>query len=134
MRTIEVSTDTFAAIWRLRLPGESVENDVLKRVLSDFELQQLRKEDDRDPDGAEGLEKVRWVDDVVTALKKLGGMADLNEIYRVAENIRSKAGRSIPRTLEATIRRTLEDHSSDSANFRGKDLFRLVGRGRWALR
>jgi hypothetical protein len=134
MRPIDISTDTFATIWRLRLPGENTENDVLKRVLSDFEVQQLRREDEMSAGEDEASGKVRWVDDVVAALRRLGGTADLHEIYRVTQGIRSIAGRTLPRTLEATIRRTLEDHSSDSANFRGTNLFRLVGRGRWALR
>jgi hypothetical protein len=133
MRSIEVATDTFAAIWRLRRPGEHTENEVLKRLLSDLEVQQLREED-MTPSEKDGSAKVRWVDDVEAALKRLGNTADLHEIYRVTQVLRSAAGRTIPRTLEATIRRTLEDHSSDSANFKGNDLFRLVGRGRWGLR
>jgi len=81
--------------------------------------------------------KVRWVDDVRTALTKMGGEASLHSIYREVECIRREAGRSIPKTLEAVIRRTLEDHSSDSANYRGVDLFGLPeghGKGIWALR
>lgn len=133
MRSIDVSTDIFATIWRLRLPTEQTENEILKRVLSDFELRQLREEDE-DMRTDDSLRKIRWVDDVVTAMKRLGGAADLHEIYRTTQAIRSNAGRTLPRTIEATIRRTLEDHSSDSANFKGTNLFRLIGRGRWALR
>lgn len=77
---------------------------------------------------------MRWVDDIVTALKRLGGEASLDEIYRTTKAIRQGAGRSLPPTFEAVIRRTLEDHSSDSANYRAEDLFRLAGRGMWALR
>lgn len=78
--------------------------------------------------------KTRWVDDVRLALHQIGGVASLHQIYRKVEEIRHSAGRSVPKTLEATIRRTIEDHSSDSENFRGADVFEKVSRGEWALR
>lgn len=80
------------------------------------------------------LGKTRWVDDVRAALLKLGGSASLHQIYSTVEEIRSSAGRSVPKSLDATVRRTIEDHSSDSDNFRGADIFRKVARGEWALR
>jgi hypothetical protein len=64
-----------------------------------------------------------WRDDVRSALQRLGGRASLFRIYKEVKAIRSAAGRSIPPSLEATVRRTLEDHSSDSENYRGQDLF-----------
>lgn len=82
-------------------------------------------------------DSMTWYDDVEQALKNLGGEAHLSSIYIEVEKIRKDAGRSVPTSLEATIRRTLEDHSSDSENFRGQDLFRIVrnkGDGEWALR
>jgi hypothetical protein len=88
-------------------------------------------------DQLEPTGKVRWVDDVKSALARLGGQASLADIYRTVRSLRAAAGRSLPETLEATIRRTLEDHSSDSANFRGEDLFTMPyghGQGIWALR
>lgn len=78
--------------------------------------------------------KIRWVDDVYEALRALGGRAALMNIYREVEKRRRLGNRSVPKTLEATIRRTLEDHSSDSANFRGEDLFANTGRGEWKIR
>lgn len=78
--------------------------------------------------------KIRWVDDVFEAIRRLGDSATLHSIYKEVEMIRQNAGRSVPRSLDATIRRTLEDHSSDSANYRGTDLFANVGRGEWAIR
>lgn len=77
---------------------------------------------------------VRWVDDVRSCMQALGGRASLHQIYKAVEDRRREAGRSVPESIEATIRRTLEDHSSDSANFRGADHFANVGRGEWALR
>lgn len=78
--------------------------------------------------------KIRWVDDVLEAIRRLGGSATLHSIYKEVEMIRRTGGRSVPKSLDATIRRTLEDHSSDSANYRGTDLFANVGRGEWAIR
>jgi hypothetical protein len=80
----------------------------------------------------------RWVDDVVKALQDLGGKATLSSVYDAVERIRRDSRRSIPRTLDATVRRTLEDHSSDSHNYQGRaDLFFMPegkGSGVWALR
>ena len=84
--------------------------------------------------GDSEMGKIRWVDDVRAALRALGGSASLHEIYKEVGGRRRDGNRSVPQSLEATIRRTLEDHSSDSANFRGADLFTIIGRGQWALR
>jgi hypothetical protein len=57
-------------------------------------------------------------------------------IYRKVEEMRRAAGPSIVRSLEATVRQTIEAHSSDSDTFKpgSTNYFRHVGRGRWALR
>lgn len=81
--------------------------------------------------------KIRWCDDVKTALEEMGGQASLHRIYKRVAEIRKAAGRSVPDSLEATIRRTLEDFSSDSDNYRGADWFCMPegkGSGVWALR
>jgi hypothetical protein len=78
-----------------------------------------------------------WRDDVRTALQRLGGRSSLSRIYKEVQTVRTAAGRSIPPSLEATVRRTLEDHSSDSENYRGADLFCMPegkGAGVWGLR
>ncbi len=80
--------------------------------------------------------KMRWKDYVFEALQKLGGEADLAQIYRMVGQLRSERGEREIESLEATVRQTLEAHSSDSLNYReGRDdLFRRTARGRWALR
>ncbi len=80
--------------------------------------------------------KVRWVDDVAYSLKELGGAATLHRIYRKVEEVRKMAGRSVPKSLDATVRQTIESHSSDSENWNEsrEDLFVRVSRGEWALR
>jgi hypothetical protein len=84
------------------------------------------------------LDPVTWRDDVRDALQRLGGKARLHALYQEVERTRRGVGRSVPRTLDATVRRTLEDHSSDSENYRGGlDLFCMPegrGAGVWALR
>jgi hypothetical protein len=79
-----------------------------------------------------------WRDDVREALKALGGKAPLQRLYSEVEAVRRRNGRSVPRSLEAVVRRTLEDHSSDSEAFRGAyDVFFMVehrGAGVWGLR
>lgn len=158
MRQIEVDLDVFSAIWASRLPQESCENQVLRRLLlggrgiysvaplqpqasSQPEFSRAPEEAKPSADGLlhtdgeeKALGKIRWVDDILAALRSLGGQASLHAIYKAVEKRRQDGGRTVPRTIEAVIRRTLEDHSSDSANFRGTDLFSLVGRGEWALR
>ena len=132
MRSIEVSTEVFARIWAFRESGEETENEILERLLG-FPLPTVTPEYDNSEE-VEMFGKIRWVDDVVAGLKELGGEAALADIYDVVSGRRKAASRSITREYQATIRRTLEDHSSDSANHRSDDLFKLVGRGIWALR
>jgi hypothetical protein len=83
-------------------------------------------------------EDMTWRSDVRKALEQLGGRASLRHIYRETSKIRRAAGRSLPQSFDATVRRTLEEHSSDSLVFRGiHDLFWMPegkGAGVWALR
>jgi hypothetical protein len=80
-----------------------------------------------------------WCDDVEEALTKLdrGSGASLRSIYQEVRRIRIVGLRSVPDSLEATIRRTLEDNSRDSDNYRGQDIFCMPlgkGAGVWGLR
>jgi hypothetical protein len=152
MPTIQIDPDVMSLIWGLRKAHEESETDILRRVLTDWSVKgansspiPLEKElntsiakattvlEDRN-DRMSTYGKIRWVDDVKDALCQLGGAAALHEIYKQVRRIRREGGRSTPTTLEATIRRTIEDHSSDSDNFRGDDIFKKVSRGYWALR
>jgi hypothetical protein len=55
----------------------------------------------------------------------------LDQIYKELKSLRGAVGRSIPPSLEAIIRRTLEEHSTDSESYKnGADLFSMPeGRG-----
>jgi hypothetical protein len=84
------------------------------------------------------ITKATWAHDLVTVLKEMGGTARLEHIYEAVEKLRRANSRSVPRTLEATVRRTLENHSSHSDNYLGGvDLFCMPkgkGAGVWGLR
>ena len=76
----------------------------------------------------------KWVDDIITALTKLDGVASLSDIYQEVRQVRPSPH---PESLSAIVRGTIEDHSSDSARYKGKDLFFSVkglGSGVWGLR
>lgn len=135
MRTIEVSTEVFALIWGARQAGEESEDQILHRIFSGSDL----KKSGKPPIIERGRRSsVLWRDDIVEGLNRLGGEADLHEIYKVVTDIRRKAGRSLPASVDAVIRRELENNSSDSESYtKQRDLFRSVngiGGGRWALR
>jgi predicted HNH restriction endonuclease len=84
-----------------------------------------------------------WLDDIVKAIEIRGGVASLSEIYEELKLIRPNLARTRPEEgyWQATVRRTIESHSSDSQNFEGSrarnDIFYSVegiGRGIWGLR
>ncbi len=79
-----------------------------------------------------------WFDDVFEALKKINRNASLSEIYGSVECIRQNADRSTPPSLEAIVRRTLEESCSDTLSYKGgPDVFSMpdgLGAGIWALR
>ena len=133
MRTIEISTAVFAAIWAVRKNGEETENDILSRMLG---LSQPRPM----PVGRsiQTGHKVRWIDDVLAAFDVLGGRASYADLYKSVREIRAAAGRSLPASTDAIIRREVENHASQSDAFTHKDdLFEAplgLGAGVWALR
>lgn len=76
-----------------------------------------------------------WIDDIVTALRSLGGAGSYEEIYAEVAARRP----SLPRSWQEIVRRTIQQHSSDSAGHTAgrKDVFHSVngiGQGFWALR
>ncbi|MBD2665717.1 HNH endonuclease [Richelia sinica FACHB-800] len=76
----------------------------------------------------------KWVEDIVIALKNLKGVAPLADIYQEVRKVRPSPH---PESLTAIVRGTIEDHSSDSARYKGKDLFfsvKGIGSGVWGLR
>jgi hypothetical protein len=59
-----------------------------------------------------------WRDDISAALDTIdeGHGAPLQKIYDSVRKIRRAADRSVPESLEATVRRTLEDNCAESEN------------------
>ena len=137
-RQIEVTADVFHLIWSNWRDGDTDENSILKRVLrkSNGGTGDKHARATEDSNAVGDVGKIRWVDDVRHAFRALGGEADLAAVYPLVERLRREAGRSTVRSLEATVRQTIEAHSSDSRNFKpgNSDYFRHVDRGRWALR
>src|ERR1700734_3309220 len=78
-----------------------------------------------------------WVDDIVEYLRELGGEAHYSELYR---HIERNPRRPLGPSWQAVVRRTIEQHSSDTTIWSQRklpDLFRSVhglGQGTWALR
>lgn len=76
-----------------------------------------------------------WIEDIVSALENLGGVAPLSEIYNETKRIRPTPH---PKSFDATIRGAIERNSSDSKAHTGSnDLFFSVhglGAGIWGLR
>lgn len=80
-----------------------------------------------------------WRDDIAAALEAIdsGHGAPLQKIYDAVRRIRRAGDRSVPESLEATVRRTLEDNCAESEKFRGIDVFYMPkgkGAGVWGLR
>ena len=58
---------------------------------------------------------------IVLAIRNLGGKATYSQIYEEFEKI---SGTTLTQGRKAGIRKNIEDHSSDSMNYKGKeDLF-----------
>lgn len=72
-----------------------------------------------------------WIAEIVEAFRTLGGAARYSDLY---EYISRTTKRELTAQWKATIRRTVEDHSSDSKNFRAQDLFQHLSHGFWSLR
>ena len=72
-----------------------------------------------------------WTDEIVAAMRALGGAARYADLYAYIEET---TDRDLTPSWHGTVRRTIEDHSSDSANFRSEDIFEHVSNGHWKLR
>jgi Apea-like HEPN len=76
--------------------------------------------------------RLSWKDEIVDALTALGGKASLSQLYSQIEN---HTHRTLAETWQATVRYTLQIHSSDTDSYRGgEDLFQRLDKGYWGLR
>jgi hypothetical protein len=149
MRQIAVDTDTFSLIWAARRPGEESENAIISRVFKQESAAKTRV----DSDGGKPLPKPAsdasrkqvanlrdgyWWQVVHYSLESLGKPSTLSDIYKVVISVCKECGRKMPTEIEATVRGTLEDNSSDSERFKQvRDVFCMPegsGAGVWGLR
>ena len=72
-----------------------------------------------------------WVEDIIQALKNLGGQATEEQIRNEVKRIRIG---QLPNSWNHIINHTLGDYSSDTSFFKGKDYFQKIDKGVWALR
>ncbi|BBB49224.1 DUF4268 domain-containing protein [Pelolinea submarina] len=75
--------------------------------------------------------KTPWLTDIIQALRNLGGVASASDICEEVKRIRREP---FPTNWKNIIRHRLGDFSSDSNYFKGKDYFRKLENGNWALR
>lgn len=78
--------------------------------------------------------KESWLDSIKKAFENLNGEAKYSELYPEVEKVRLKQNLPLTKEWKASVRRTIEDHSSDSDNFRAEDVFKKLGHGYWGLR
>jgi hypothetical protein len=76
---------------------------------------------------------MQWVDYIIQAMEELGGYASYTDLYRKIQEIRPEP---FTEHWEASVRQIVESNSSDSHNFRGRNVFYSVngiGSGIWGL-
>lgn len=77
-----------------------------------------------------------WLTILIETYNELGGVANYQSVYPIAKRIRQERGGSWTAEAHATIRRTVEDNSKDSENFKGREVFysvKGIGKGTWGL-
>jgi hypothetical protein len=124
-------------IWTPEIVADR-QNELLAKLETHWRLQD-RKDPIVEKEASAAYEGDKtWRDDVHEGLRRIGGRGALQNVYREVEAVRRAASRSIPRTLEAVVRRTLEENSTDSDSYKGgPNLFCMPdgkGAGVWALR
>jgi hypothetical protein len=67
-----------------------------------------------------------WVEDVVEALRNLGGEAKLEELYHEVSMVRDEP---LPRSVDEPVRGTIYKHSSDSEAYEESNTDYFVHRG-----
>ena len=76
---------------------------------------------------------MKLLDAIIKVYENNGGRAKYEVLYK--EIARIQGVRELQYGQKAGVRKLIEDHSSDSENFKGlKDLFKHYGRGEWGLR
>lgn len=143
MRSIAVSTEIFAIIWSARQDGEENEDQILRRLLQDEKREKslnVEREIAGMPVSANSrvTPNSKWWEVIEYSLDRIGGEGSLGEIYQSVIRVCNEIGKRMPPSLDAAIRGTLEDNSSDSERYKKvRDVFTMPrGKhaGYWALR
>jgi hypothetical protein len=74
---------------------------------------------------------MKWLEEIVLAFEALSGASRYEDLY---EYIARTSQRALPPSWKSIIRRTIEEHSSDSIAFKYEDIFQKLGHGHWGLR
>lgn len=76
---------------------------------------------------------MNWIDEIIDAYEDLGGAARHPDLYAYIERT---TNRYLTKHWRASVRRTLQQHSTDSDSYVDgyPDLLQHIGRGFWALR
>ena len=70
--------------------------------------------------------RVTWSDDIESALENLGGKAHRSDILREVRKIRSRAGRSVPESIEETVQGALQREERFVMVSKGSGWYRLA--------
>ena len=71
-----------------------------------------------------------WIEVIIKVMENHGGQASLVQIYKEAEDIK---GGPLPLAYKETIGKNIYSNTSNNPNYTGKDLFKRVSNGVWAL-
>lgn len=77
-----------------------------------------------------------WVEDIIGALQQLGGTATYEDLYPRIKLIRESKGHTWGPQSDAVVRGRIQENSSQTKSFKGKDIFYSVnglGNGAWGL-
>ena len=80
------------------------------------------------------MKRKNWVDIIILAFENLGGKAKYKDLYLEIERLAHLQKRLLTSQWKASVRKTIENHSSDSDNFKYNDLFKKLGYGYWGMR
>lgn len=77
------------------------------------------------------MKSLTWLERIISAFDLRGGEADLTEIYDVIEK---KWLEVLTKSWQATVRKEIETHCRNSANFKGDEVFVWIAPGRYRLK
>jgi hypothetical protein len=86
---------------------------------------------DREEFVGTNMKSVTWLERIINVFDLVGGEADLTQVYEIIEQ---KWPEVLTKSWKATVRKEIESHCRNSANFKGDEVFIWVGPGRYRLK